>query len=63
MRFGVQGGLIGKNTRKHGEEFSCSEQLRQKTKLDSLRRFDTAALRKHHSRDPSEAASHPCHSQ
>jgi hypothetical protein len=43
------------------KEFSCSQHLGRTAKVDRLHLFDAAALRKHHSRDPSEAASRCCH--
>jgi hypothetical protein len=42
------------------KEFSCSQHLSRKAKVDRLHIFDAAALRKQHNRDPSEAASRFC---
>jgi hypothetical protein len=59
----LEGPPFGKITEMQaGEEFSCSQHRSERSKVDRLHRFDAAALRKHHSRDRSEAASHSCHS-
>jgi hypothetical protein len=57
-------GSIGKIAEvQAAEEFSCSQHHSERTKGGRLHRLAPAALQNHHSRDPSDAASHPCHSQ
>jgi hypothetical protein len=46
-----------------GEEFSCSQHPSERWKLVFLHRLAPVALRKHHSGDPSEAASRCCHAR
>jgi hypothetical protein len=61
MRFAAKG-LVRKITEMQvSEEFSCSRRLSERLKVVHLHRLATATLRKHHSGDPSDAASRCCH--